>query len=103
MADAIEASSLFPSQKLFSRDDFVYDEHSEEDYLGCGSFAEVYKASMRSTGQVVAAKVLFRQNGRRGRLQKEYVISVKSKLKALTCNNVNTRVTSSSIIAKSRV
>ncbi|XP_065841535.1 putative mitogen-activated protein kinase kinase kinase 7-like isoform X2 [Oscarella lobularis] len=77
MADAIEASSLFPSQKLFSRDDFVYDEHSEEDYLGCGSFAEVYKASMRSTGQVVAAKVLFRQNGRRGRLQKDEIKSLR--------------------------
>ena len=81
MADSSEASSLFPPQKLLSRDDFVYDEHSDDDYLGYGSFSEVYKAKIKSTGQIVAAKVLFRQNGLRGRLQKEYVSLVKLKPK----------------------
>ena len=78
MTDSSEASSLtVPPQKLFSRDDFAYDENSDDDYLGFGGFAEVYKATMRSTGLVVAAKVLFRRRGvdLRGRLQKEYVSS----------------------------
>ena len=85
MANASEASSLFdlPPEKLFSQDDFDYDEDSDEDYLGYGSFAEVYKAKVKSTGQIVAAKLLFRRNGARGRLQKEYVISAKSKLKTV--------------------
>ncbi|XP_065841489.1 receptor-interacting serine/threonine-protein kinase 2-like isoform X2 [Oscarella lobularis] len=80
MTDSSEASSLtVPPQKLFSRDDFAYDENSDDDYLGFGGFAEVYKATMRSTGLVVAAKVLFRRRGvdLRGRLQKEEIKSLR--------------------------
>eukprot|EP00118_Oscarella_pearsei_P013382 m.106612 g.106612 ORF g.106612 m.106612 type:complete len:81 (+) comp37262_c0_seq43:75-317(+) len=45
----------FPQKQLLACDEFEYNESA--DYIGGGGFAEVYKAKMTSTNEVVAAKV----------------------------------------------
>ena len=62
--------SIEPHQ-LFDRRDFSYDE--ENDFIGGGGFAEVFRALLVETGQQVAAKVLFRMEHKklRGRLEKK--------------------------------
>ncbi|XP_065836990.1 hepatocyte growth factor receptor-like isoform X2 [Oscarella lobularis] len=68
--------SIEPHQ-LFDRRDFSYDE--ENDFIGGGGFAEVFRALLVETGQQVAAKVLFRMEHKklRGRLEKKEISSLR--------------------------
>ena len=50
------AAASDPRPTLFKSDDFVYD--MENDWLGSGTFGEVYRCCLRDSGQRVALKVL---------------------------------------------
>ena len=50
------AAASDPRPTLFRSDDFVYD--TGNDWLGSGTFGEVYRCRLRGSGQLVAIKIL---------------------------------------------
>lgn len=42
----------------FGKGDFAYNEASDDEFLGAGSFGQVFRATIKGTSQVVALKIL---------------------------------------------